>query len=171
MRPELVRRILWVRRKSATWAWPGTAWNGDVSASQAAGCKCTQGGRASTREANGAESGRERLARESSMSRVTGSFSSLMRAIDSLTPTASHISNGPSSQLKPARIATSIEGASSATSPMRSAAKFQSEDRKGPEEGRAALSVLLGLFASSSRRRSGSVAVRSSPFRAPAARA
>ena len=58
-----------------------------------------------------------------------------MRATVSATPAASHISKGPSSQLKPARMAASMEGASSATSPMRSAAKFQSEAEKRPEKG------------------------------------
>ena len=49
-----------------------------------------------------------------------------------------------------------MEGASSATSPMRSAAKFHSNARNGQRKA-AALS-LAGSFASSRRRRSGSVA-------------
>ena len=67
-----------------------------------------------------------------------------MRLTVSATPAASHISKGPSSQLKPARMAASMEGASSATSPMRSAAKFQSEARNGQRKA-AALS-LAGSF-------------------------
>ena len=65
----------------------------------------------------------------------TGSPRAFMRATVSATPAASHISKGPSSQLKPARMAASMEGASSATSPMRSAAKFQSDGEKRPEKG------------------------------------
>src|SRR3984957_10434311 len=95
-------------------------------------------------------------ARSFSTGAETGSPRAFMRATDSATPAASHISNGPISQLKPARMAASIEGASLATSPIRSAAKFQSEERKGHRKA-AALSF-AGLFASSSRRRSGSVA-------------
>src|ERR1700722_3581442 len=94
-------------------------------------------------------------ARSFSTGAPTGSPRAFMRATDSATPTASHISNGPISQLKPARIAESIDGAASATSPMRSAAKFQSDERKGQRKA-AALSF-AGLFASSRRRRSGSV--------------
>ena len=48
--------------------------------------------------------------------------SDFMRATVQRTPAASHISNGPSSQLNPACIASSIDGASRYTSPMRSAA-------------------------------------------------
>ncbi len=50
------------------------------------------------------------------------------------TPAASHISNGPSSQLKPARMAWSIEGASAAASPMLSAAVVPQRSEKRPQE-------------------------------------
>jgi hypothetical protein len=87
---------------------------------------------------------------------LTGSPSPFIRATVSRTPAASHISNGPSSQLKPAFMARSIETASPATSPIRSAAKFHSEDRNG-HRNFAALSF-AGSLASSSFSRSFSVA-------------
>ena len=67
---------------------------------------------------------------------LTGSPSAFMRLTVEATPAASHISNGPSSQLKPARMARSMEAASPATSPMRSAAVVPQRGEKGPEEGR-----------------------------------
>ena len=136
------------RRKSATRAWPGIAGMGIGSGRLPAGSRRRR-------------SGEYQLVREAASRACDGSADgqvprAFMRATVSATPAASHISKGPSSQLKPARMAASMEGASSATSPMRSAAKFQSEARNGQRKA-AALS-LAGSFASSRRRRSGSVA-------------
>ena len=145
--PGLVRMGACLRRKSATRAWPGmagtemvwpvTGWIAGVAVLR------VPTGSAQRR------SGRARVRRRADAS-------AFMRFTVSMTPAASHISKGPSSQLKPARMAASMEGASSATSPMRSAAKFHSEERKGQRKA-AALS-LAGSFASRRRRRSGSVA-------------
>ena len=144
--PGLVRRTPGERRKSATRAWPGTP---------GMGTSCLVAGWKQASRSGEYQAVRD-TPRRASTGAPTGKARAFMRATVSATPAASHISKGPSSQLKPARIAASMEGASSATSPMRSAAKLHSEERKGQRKA-AALS-LAGLFARSRRRRSGSVA-------------
>ncbi len=145
--PELVRMTPCVTAEIGDAGVAGNGGNGDELRRSPAESRRRR--RASTRLVRDA-------ARSLSTGAPTGSPRAFMRATVSATPAASHISKGPSSQLKPARMAASMDGASSATSPMRSAAKFQSEERNGQRKA-AALS-LAGLFASSRRRRSGSVA-------------
>src|SRR5581483_1186124 len=59
---------------------------------------------------------------------ATGRFSFFIRATDCSTPTASHNSNGPSSQLNPSRMARSISTTESAISGIRFAAYVHKSD-------------------------------------------